>query len=282
MQLTYRRTFIRNVSCFLPVLAFASMSICQADNLYFQGFETDASGWNGTITRTNTAPPGAADGSYYGWAANDPDAYQPGYGTGGYSYFGGVDTPYGTSFTQSIDLYVDVNTAQATNPGTAAFWIDMAPKQNSGASDYAGEHDFAFFYSGNDVVVEGDNNSANQLATITTSGWYQFSMTYAPGATPSDTTSATLSIFDLSGNQVGTSYTGLNDSSVSPPPLTGSNLRGPGYVWLTVWQDGFSDNKLAIDDIQATATPEPATFALLGLGLLFAGLFKIRSVKQKA
>jgi hypothetical protein len=40
-------------------------------------------------------------------------------------------------------------------------------------------------------------------------------------------------------------------------------LGGPDYIWFTVWQNGFANDSLAIDNV--TATPEPASLALLGV-----------------
>jgi len=48
--------------------------------------------------------------------------------------------------------------------------------------------------------------------------------------------------------------------------LQNQYLDGPGYVWLTVWQDGFSNDVLNIDSVQdgpLNAVPEPTSILLL-------------------
>lgn len=277
-----RHIITKKISYFLPLIAIAA-GVCHADNLYFQGFEANTSGWfidsggdgNGSITRTLSGGGSlnltAADGAYYAEVHNNTNAYQAGYGTGGYSLFGGVNSPSGVPFTQSIALYVNTTTAAPTNPGVPAFWIDMSPGSNDATPGYNAEHNFNLFYNGTSVSVEGDGSVP--LATILASGWYQFSMTYTPDANPNNPVITTLQITTMSGTPVGVSYTTATDPN---GVLMSSEVSGPGYVWLPVWQNGFSGDLLGIDDVRADDTsgvPEPATFALMGSALLLAGGF---------
>jgi hypothetical protein len=214
----------------------------------------------------------AFDGSFYGTVQGNTDGYSAGYANGGSSFFG-FDTsvpPYpGSPFSQDISVYINVNTPAPAIGATPAFWIDDAPSSSSpsdvssGGIGYGGEHNFRLSYSGSSVTVTDDGG--NDLGTITTSGWYTFQMVYAQGATPTSLATTALSIYDASDNQVGVSDQELDNADGDP--LESQYLQGPGYVWLTVWQNGFSNDLLGIDDVEAnalSAVPEPASLILLG------------------
>lgn len=293
----------RNLSYFLPLLALCAAGMCYAGNIAFNGFETGTGDWsftasglagdgNGSITQTasGTGPLGltAFDGSYYGTVHGNTNGYGTGYANGGSSFFG-FDTSVpgypGSAFSQSIAVYINVNTPAPSTAATPAFWIDESPSSSSpsdaGSSGvgYGGEHNFRLTYTGTSVAVTADGSTP--LATITTSGWYVFSMEYAKGATDTSLAMTTLTIFDANGNQVGVSATELDNSDSDP--LESQYLQGPGYVWLTAWQNDFSDDNLGIDDVRAdtvSGVPEPATFAMLGCGLaLMAGFGLKRRAK---
>lgn len=291
---------IRSLSYYLPALLLAGAALCQAGNLAFNGFETGTGDWsftasgqtgdaNGSITSTLSGQGPLAltafDGTHYGTVHGNTNGYSTGYANGGSSFFG-FDTsvpPYpGSPFSQSIAVYINVNTPAPSNAATPAFWIDDSPSSSSpsdagsGGIGYGGEHNFRLSYTGTSVAVTADG--ATPLATITTSGWYTFQMIYAKGATATSLAMTTLSIFDKNGNQVGVSAMELDNSDSDP--LESQYLQGPGYVWLTVWQNNFSNDYLGIDDVRAdtvSAVPEPAMLAMLGAGLaLLAGMGVVR------
>lgn len=296
---------MRPFSYCLALAVLSASGICKADNISFQGFESGTGDWsfadsgqtgdgNGSVTQTasGTGPLGltAFDGSYYATIHGNTNGYSTGYANGGSSFFGfdsSVPSYPGSPFTQSIAVYVNVNTPAPASGATPAFWIDDSPSSSSpsdtssGGIGYGGEHNFRLTYSGSSVSVSADGTTP--LATITTSGWYVFSTEYAKGATDTSLSTATLSIYDANGNQVGVSAFELDDSDTDP--LESQYLQGPGYVWLTVWQNDFSNDYLGIDDVRAdtvNSTPEPATFALLTGGLAALAGFgrKLRSAKQ--
>jgi hypothetical protein len=126
-------------------------------------------------------------------------------------------------------------------------------------------------------------DGATPLATITTSGWYVFKMIYEKGATATSLAMTVLSIYDKNGNQVGTSALLLDNSDRDP--LESQYLQGPGYVWLTVWQNNFSNDYLGIDDVRAdtvSGVPEPASLVLLGGGLASIAGFIMARRKRAA
>jgi len=250
-----------------------------AGSIYFQGFETNTSGWyvasggdnNGSITRVASDTGGitAADGNYYAQVGNSTNAYQAGYGTGGYTVFGSApQTTPGSTFSQSIDIYIDPSTPAPTNPGVAAFWIDADPNpQDQTTGDSGGEHDFALFYNGTSAAVEADDGNGATLGTITSAGWYNFQFLYsASSPNPTGISNTTLNLSKVGGGLIGSTTLMNNSDGVT---IENQDLTGPNFIWLPVWQNGFSNNLLAIDDVSAdtAATPEPSTWLMLGTGL---------------
>jgi hypothetical protein len=228
-------------------------------SMAYQGFETNTGDWT-DITGT----PGAgiarvasgggvlgvssASGAYHAEITNEYDTYSPGYGFGEYSYFGyATQPPYPGNFSQSVSVYIFANwpVASPDNNGQG-FWLDMQPgnpdPNNSGA-----EHNFRFTPSGTAVAVSVDGQGT-PIATITTSGWYNFQMTYQKGSLPTDLVTTNMNVFDSNGNLVGTT-TVLSNSPGGP--LYSQDLQGPGYVWITVWADGWAGDVLGIDDVRA-------------------------------
>lgn len=270
-----------------------------AGNLYFQGFETDTSGW---IPDTGGTSPGAIfreasgggtlaltafDGGYYAEVENSPSSYLNGYGTAGFSWFegnGSMPPLYpGSGFSQSIAVYINVNTPAPTNPNDAGFAVDMSPgttltTDTCYPAACADEQLFRLFYTGssvNVIVPEGNGASTPTVATITTSGWYTFQITYQPGM--AGTVVNDMNILNASGQMISSTY--LTEGT-NAGMLLNADLAGPGYVWLPQWQNGFSGNLLGIDDVSADTlpTPEPPSGVLMLIGFAcLAGLWYTRA-----
>jgi len=245
----------------VSILLFSVAAFAQ--NLAFQGFEVNTGDWDPTIpsqppyTPVNTTfrvPSGggvlhltAAAGLYYAEVHNIDNDYIPGYyGDSGYSEFGFATPPaYPGDFSQSIEMYIDVTWPLALY-GMAGVWIDESPG-NYYTGNYGGEHNFRITPTGTGTVyiyVDG----LPSIATITTSGWYNFEMTFQKGATPASLVNTVMSVFNSSGHLVG-STTVLSNSPGGP--LLSQDLMGPGYVWITVWPNGWANDVLAIDNVRA-------------------------------
>jgi probable HAF family extracellular repeat protein len=232
---------------------------------YLNGFETPSStndwtdgatGMSGagiTLTTSGSGllPSAPASGSSFAVVQNTNDIYQTGYGAGGYTYFGGAQGTYTGPFQQSVSIYINTDWTAPTNPSVPAFWLDETPYHQD-PSNYGAEHNFRFWVDGSGTIkVTADNDSeSNAIATITSSGWYTFQMMYYKTANPTDPALTDLNVFDATNTLVG-SKTGLQATSPGGP-LASSDLTGHGYAWLTVWQNGFANNQLAIDNLNTS------------------------------
>ena len=123
-------------------------------------------------------------------------------------------------------------------------------------------------FDGTSVAVTTDGSGTPAL-TISTPGWYTFQNTYTKGATPTSLVEKDMNIFDAAETLLSSTLVlGNSDGGT----LESANLAGPGYIWLPVWQDGFSNDLLRIDNVRADATPapEPGSMVLLTSGLVLA------------
>jgi len=232
-----------------------SNSYTYGSAMAFQGFETDIGDWQPITTRVASGGGvlgvSSASGSYHAELTNVYDTYGTGYGGAEYSLFGyATQPPYPGDFSQSISMYIDKNWPTASPNGNGVgVWIDMSPG-NPDPNNYGAEHNFRFTPSGTAVAVSVDGQGS-PIATITTSGWYKFQMTYQKGALPTDLVITNMNVFDSTGHLVGTTTVLANSPG---GPLLSENLLGPGYVWITVWADGWpaagANDVLAIDDVR--------------------------------
>lgn len=243
----------------------------------FQGFETDTGDWyfyDGGAQSGRVASGGgilgvpSASGSYHAELVNVHDAYIAGYGSAGFSLFGARDPVYQGSFYQSIDVYI--------NPSWSGLglWIDMAPADIDNTSLYAAEGNFRLTANGSSVSVQAINSST--LTTITNAGWYTFEMVWSKGVNPTDLINMDLNVYDSADTLLGTESflasfpqgTHLGESQY---------LGNNSYVWLSVWQNGFANDIIAIDNVQTGAViPAPGAIILGGIGACVVGWFKRR------
>jgi len=57
-----------------------------------------------------------------------------------------------------------------------------------------------------------------------------------------------MTVFDSSGNVVGTPTTVCSNSPGGT--LLTKDLMGPGYLWITVWPNGWAGDVLGIDNVR--------------------------------
>jgi hypothetical protein len=246
--------------------------------------------WSGGAGAT-TVPSGTGGvnapngGSSFTQLQNLRDDYQaPGYGDGPYSRFGnGGSSTYNGPFYQSVAIYIDTTWAPApaatggpTSP--TAFWLDMSPYHPAG--NYGAEHNFRFGATGSQVNVSVDG-AGSLLYSITTSGWYDFQMTYQKGANSTDPVITDMNIYDPSGLLVATTQVLANSPG---GPLESADLAGNGYVWFAVWQNGFAGDTLDVANVDtgvlSSPVPEPTTIIAGALLLLPFGASTLRILRK--
>ena len=224
---------------------------------FFQGFEVDTVDWVASQAITRVPSGGgvlglpSSSGNFHAEIENLHDGFSTDFGDAGFSFYGGADSVYHGDFYQSIDVYIDVDWTPPTPfPGIVAFWIDMTPF-HADPGNFGAEHNFRLKALGGSVEVYVDGQTS-PIATLTSSGWYTFLMTWEKAANPADPVITNMNVYDSSQNLQGTTQVIANSPG---GPFASSDLRGNGYVWITVWQNGFADDVLAIDNQQTGLLP---------------------------
>jgi hypothetical protein len=274
----------------VTVLVWIASAVTHAGVLYFNGFETGDPGTAHFYDSTTNAqgaditivPSGggtlhltAPGGTHYAEITNVHDTYNfgqtgpSGYGESvltdyGYQANGGTFTsgnPNGpgvasNAFYESTAYYIDTTWAAASaNNNYQGFWIDTTPYSDPNFKD---ETNFRIVDTGNGqigVQMVGLNGSGS--ATITQSGWYTFKTTFENDG--SGNVLNNMSVSDSLGNTIGSFAA---DSSMPYADLGGTNYAD----WTTVWQNGFANDVLGIDNVQVGTVPEPASVGVLLVG----------------
>lgn len=227
---------------------------------FFQGFETDNSGWfNASRVSSGTGGITAATGDYFGQV-----------GVGDFTRWGGYSESFASiGYTTAVDVYLDMDGGWAN---------DTRFDYSSAINNSAGTHlrDFIFtggFYndaggygSGNRFVFSASNNSpgwprnpARDPFAVTTTGWYTLEHNFG-------IVGGVLSV-DMTLRMGGSA---LHSWTLSNSGDLAANVGGNRYGWFVT--NGFGT--LAIDNSRRTGgapVPEPFTMGL-GIGALALGL----------
>ncbi len=254
----------------LVTISMLLASAASAAPLYFNGFESDISGWdafgggfNATRVASGTNGITSANGASHAQSSASGSATN----FGGYNFgAGSVATPF-QEYTTTLDIYLDVNGGWAN---------DTRFNYSSAISSSAGGflRDFVFnagFYNDGTgpgantdrFVISVGNNSGRGNSfpkntgaiSISDTGWYTFTQHFYEN---SGLLNVDLSIFSASGDLV-------NQWTLGTDPIAG--VGGNRYGWIT--SNEFS--VLAIDNsslsIAGSTVPEPLSLSLLGIGL---------------
>lgn len=245
-----------------------SAGLASAGEIFFQGFETDTSGWiplSSPVTRVASGTGGvsSSSGSYHATVGG-------GSPTGAFTRFGEYRYSFDGGFVASIDVFLD----PAWASGTGFDYSVAASKQD-------GSHlrDFIFHVtkdtSTGKLLVAGTNNSngapREDLETInhhevTAAGWYALqSVFYDNGGV----LAVDLNLVDSGGNIL------FTETRSNPADLIASVVGGNRYGWFT----HITGTTIAIDDTSLTLSvvPLPSAAGLAGIGLLGVGARRRRA-----
>jgi len=253
--------------------------------LYFNGFESDTFGWNGTLSRVTSGSGGipSSSGGHHATTAAPNSPFTRWGGANGYNYGAGNGVPtVFKEYSTSIDVYLNVSGGWAN---------DTQFDFSSAINDSGGNHrrDFIFnagFY--NDVtgpgagtdrfVISASNNSqpgsayaknpARSPVAISTSGWYTFGHRFYDSG---GVLAVDMTIRDASS-------TLISSWTLSNPTDLISSIGGNRYGWF----DFNEFSTLAFDNAQLTVVPEPSTYVAGGLLLLPVVVGGVRRFRRAA
>jgi len=241
-------------SCITMALACVCWFGCRAvaDIPYEQGFEENTNGWTAYVSIERLPSGGGVlgltspYGNYHAEIQNLHDNYPYGVGLGsaGHTYFGGPVATYNGDFFQALTVYIDAaNWAE----GGGGFWLDETPRGTDNTNAWDDEMNFNFSVPTQGMVRVRIHGST-PLVTIKKSAWYTFVETFRrTGPSVEDKVQNDFLVYDPAGNQVA--------SNTVTSALASPMLGGNGYLWITVWNNGFANDILAIDDTRTGFLP---------------------------
>ena len=183
-------------------------TVASATFNYFQGFETNTGDW--TVSQGITRVPSgggslhltASSGHHYAEIQNLHDGYSAPFGDGGFSFYGGADSVFHGAFYQSIDVYIKADwPVPVPYPSLPAFWIDMTP-YHADPANFGAEHNFRLTAVGSAVQVYVDGQ-LSPIATLTSSGWYTFQMTWRRAPNLADPVITDMNVYNSTHNRHG-------------------------------------------------------------------------------
>jgi len=256
----------------LPVAVLTTLLLAVATPAwatFFQGFETDTSGWFGGITRVATLTHGipSKTGGYH---AEDPT------NGGSFTRWGGYSKTFPPGgYTTSVDIYLDI-APPYMNGTTTPYANDTRFDWSSAVSTPSCGHrrDFVFnagFYTDIDpptgagprFVISASTNATRSGAfpknpgrdpfTITAEGWYTFEHRFRDDGT--GVLAVDLTIKDALGIPLHT-WT-LSD----PSDVIGTTVGGNRYGWFVIneFNPGLALDNSALAGFQDFCTPPAST-----------------------
>ena len=249
-----------------------AMSIASADQVFFQGFETNTSGWSdggdyGSIAQANSGDGGITsfNGSHHAVVQQTPGE------SASYTFFDGPRSAWNGGMTARASVYMD--TSWALGEG---FDYSVAAYNQSGSH----LRDFIFHITRDsntgDLLVGGSNNTNfdpkenledGNHYTIGASGW--FTLEHAFRDAGDGSLAVDLNLYDASGTLL------FTETRNDPGDLLATVVGGNGYGWFTNIDIAGGIN---VDDVSLTVVPLPPAM-LAGLGML-AGIAGIRKVRR--
>src|SRR5699024_3593885 len=103
----------------------------------------------------------------------------------------------GSAFTQSVDVYLDTSWNQVSSGPAGKFSVDFgASKPDRSGSDYGTESRFEVRLGSQPDTLHVSARGDGNFATVTTSGWYTFEVAFSKGASETDPSTSTMSLYD--------------------------------------------------------------------------------------
>lgn len=227
-------TFLPAGALTLGLFFSAVVSAAPTQQTYYQGFETDTSGWfdssngwSGTVTRTASDPSGlmAAEGDYY---AVMTESTGDGGDTGPFSRFDQYRDTWTGEYVANVDVYLDPSWSVGSG-----FDYSVA----SSGSDGNHQRDFIFHVakdtSTGELLVGGSNNSNFNVRedletinhyTVTSAGWYTLQHVFRDNA---GVLAVDLNLVDADGNVLWT------ETRSTPLDTIPAEVGGNRYAWFT-------------------------------------------------
>jgi hypothetical protein len=253
------------MSCAALVAATVGLTgaSASAQTVFFQGFESDASGWsayNSPVTREASGFNGVPSfsGTHHGYVGTSPDSQ-----SGAYTFFGGSSSSFNGGYTASSRIYLDTGwgTSEGFDYSVAAYGQD-------------GNHqrDFIFHVGvqGDGTLRVGASNNSNfatrgdlasiNNAIIASTGWYEFRHVFYDNG---GQLGVDLQVWDAGGTML------FSETRTSAADIIATEVGGNGYGWFTHMS---VNDGLHIDDVQLAYSviplPGAAGMALAGMGMI--------------
>jgi len=251
--------------------------IASADQVFFQGFESDTAGWfdnddyagYGSVTAVASGTGGVTS-----FTGSQHAVFEQSAGSGGsaaFTRFDGYRDTWSGGMTARASVYMDTNWAAGEG-----FDYSVA------AYDQSGSHlqDFIFHVtkdtSSGDLLVGGSNNTnfdpREDIETLNhysigTSGWFTLEHDFRDFG--DGTLAVDLNLYDASGTLV------FTETRHTAGNVLATVVGGNGYGWFTNIDIAGGIN---VDDVSLTVVPLPPAM-LAGMGML-AGIAGVRKVRR--